>query len=184
MISPKIINFRIEPYVKEASIQIVIDVIVISLLMGAMSILGFPVVGIGGSLIYLVIAMIFHYRVLLCAIIDKRKGDYITKTVRIKGFKHEFSFAGNRGGESFIRSFYPKEEGVDRDIIYVNDEQNEKKKLRTVSSHRRRQKFTVLELCHVEKLRITYLKRSGIIIDVDIDEDINKIKSKNARVDV
>lgn len=179
MVNEKTISFRIEPYVKEATLQAGIDIIIMVLAATVLSVIKFPL-SICISIVtgYFAIALILHYRVVIQAIIDKRKGDYITETVSIKKFIDEYSFAGDSLGHSYIHFFYPKEMQVWKYKIKVISNHGEEKKLRSVMSCRRLIEFAVLDKQQIKHLQVTYLKRSKILIRVDLAEEIDKNTSR------
>ena len=109
-VTDKLVNFRVKPYIQEASLQFIIDTIVIIFVTVVFVIADFPVIAcVFVDLIYMIAVGILHYRVLVQAIIDKNKGDYVTDIISIKQIKEEYSFAGDRLGHSNIHLFYPKE---------------------------------------------------------------------------
>lgn len=183
MVNEKTINFRIEPYIKEAVLQVIVDIIVLSTTIIVLTLADFPTiicvsVGIG----YFVLILLFHYRVPIQAIIDKRKKDCVIETVTIKQFMNEHSFAGDRTGHSNIRFFYPKEMQVDKYKINVQSLSGEKFKLRSVMSFRRSIEFAVLEKQNIEHLKVTYLKRSKILVNVELVQSTNTIISKQKKI--
>ena len=108
-ITDKIVNYRIKPYTQEVTLQIVLDFIVVALVTVVFVIAKIPVIAcVAVDLLYLIIAVIFHYKTLIQAIFDKNKRDFVTEKIRIKQFKEEYSFAGDRLGHSYIRIFYPR----------------------------------------------------------------------------
>ena len=115
MINKKVIDFRIEPYLQEATLQIVIDIVIIALLIVVFAVAKVSL-AICASIVfgYFAIAIALHYRVLIQALVDKHKGDLITETVGIKRFYEEYSFAGDYLGHSYICKFYPKEMQVQK----------------------------------------------------------------------
>ncbi len=180
----KKISFRIEPYVQEAFIQMIIDVIIVALVVVFSVWASFPApVCVGIILVFISAEMIFAYRVLILALLDKLKGDFVTETLEIQKFIPEFSFCGDRLGNSHIRFFYSKELGVSRYKIkaFWN---GEKRKLRAVMSYKRLKNLSSLEDNKIKLLNITYLKRSKIIINVDLAEELDKKMSKKTREEI
>lgn len=177
-IKDKLVSFRIEPYRNEAFLQVAIDLLILIFIplffVGIKAPVIVPIIIFCG---YLTVTLIFHYRVLIQALIDKIKKDYVTETISIKQFGIEFSFAGNRFGNSYIRFFYPKELQVKRYKLKVVNECNEEKKLRAVMSYRRKDKFLVFNENQIEFFRVTYLRSSKIIVGFDLPEGIDKIAS-------
>ncbi len=174
-ISEKIIKYRIEPYIQEATIQIILDILLVAIVTILMIVVKFNLIYILCFAIgYLVIAFIFHYRVVIQAIIDKRKKEYITETVSVKSFVEEFSFIGDRLGHSYINHFYPKDMQVQKKRIKVVNSNGEEKKLRSVMSFKRSFEFVVFDKQQIEYLQVTYLKRSKILIQVELAEQSNK----------
>lgn len=175
MVNKKKVSFRIVPYFQEAILQIILDIFIIVTISIIFTLLKFPIISlIFISVSYFAIVLFFHYRVIILALIDKRKGDYITETVSIKKFVDEFSFAGDRLGNSKIRFFYPKEMQVRKYKLNTISNYNEKKNLRSVMSFRRLVQFMVLDKQQIEYIQVTYLKRSKILIQVDLIEELDK----------
>lgn len=184
-ITDKIINYRIEPYKQEATIQIVLDLIAVAFVTVVFIIGKIPAVFcVFVDLLYLIIALIFHYKTLIQAIIDKNKKDYVTEKISLKQFKEEYSFAGDRLGHSYIRIFYPKEMQVGKYKLKVINDKGEEKKLRAVMSFKRTLEFIVFDKNEIEYLNVTYLRKSKIIICFDLIEDIDKIPSKRKRAEI
>ena len=175
MVKEKTIDFRINPYIQETSVQIVLDVLVlitvfVVLMLAKFSLLVCIAVAIG----YFILALLFHYRVIIQALKDKKKQDYITEIVSVKGFKEEFSFIGDRLGHSYIRFFYPKDMRVCKYKIKVISDNGEEKKLRSVISSKRLLEFMMLDKQQIEILQVTYLKNSKILLHIDlVDEPVN-----------
>ena len=182
-VTEEIIKFRIQPYIQEAALQFIIDVIVVALVTVVFVIADFPVIAcILVDLAYFIVATILHYKVLIQAIIDKNKRDYITEKISIKQFNEEYSFAGDRLGHSYIRVFYPKEMQVGKYKLKIINENGEEKKLRAVMSFKQTLKFIVFNKNQIEYLNVTYLKKSKIIICFDLVENIDKIPSKRKKL--
>ena len=184
-VTDKIVKFRIQPYIQEVSLQFIIDLIVSVLVTVVFVVADFPVVAcVLFDLLYFTVAVIFHYKTLIQAILDKSKRDFVTEKIRIKQFKEEYSFAGDRLGHSYIRIFYPKEMHVGKYKLKVINDKGEEKKLRAVMSFKRALKFIVFDKNEIEYLNITYLRKSKIIICFDLIEDIDKIPSKRKRAEI
>lgn len=184
-ITDKIINYRIEPYKQEATIQIVLDLIAVSFVTVVFIIANIPaVVCVFVDLLYLIIVLNFHYKTLIQAIIDKNKKDYVTEKISLKQFKEEYSFAGDRLGHSNMRFFYPKEMGIGKYKLKVITDKGEEKKLRSVMSFKRTLEFIVFDKNEIEYLNVTYLRKSKIIICFDLIDDIDKIPSKRKRTEI
>lgn len=182
MINEKIISFRIEPYIQEVTLQAVLDILVVAIVLTVMIFAEFPVILCVSVVIgYFAIALVLHYKVIIQAMTDKRKRDYITETVSVKSFINEFSFMGDRFGHSNIRYFYPKDMQVCRYKIKVLDNRGEEKKLRSVMSFRRSLQFAVLDKQQIDHLQVTYLKRSKILIHVEMPDEIDKISSSRKK---
>lgn len=175
MINKKVIDFRIEPYLQEATLQIVIDIVIIALLIVVFAVAKFSL-AICAFIVfgYFVIAIVLHYRLLIQALVDKHKGDLITETVGIKRFYEEYSFAGDYLGHSYICKFYPKEMQVQKYRIKVINAHGEEKNLRAVMSFRRLLDFSILDKQQIKHLQIVYLKRSKIFISCNLVEDVDK----------
>ena len=184
-VTDEIVKFRIQPYIKEVSLQFIIDLIVIVLVTVVFVIAKFPAIAcILVDLLYFTVAVIFHYKTLIQAISDKNKRDYVTEKISIKQFKEEYSFAGDRLGHSYIRFFYPKEMRVGKYKLKVINDKGEEKKLRAVMSLKRTLEFIVFDKNEIEYLNVTYLRKSKIIICFDLIEDIDKIPSKRKRAEI
>lgn len=181
-VTDKIVNKRIEPYTQEATLQFVLDLIVIAFVTVLFVITELPVIAcVLVDLLYLILAVIFHYKTLIQAISDKNKRDYITEKISVKQFNEEYSFAGDRLGHSYIRVFYPKEMQVGKYKLKVINDKGEEMKLRTVMSFKRKLKFIVFDKNEIEYLKVTYLRKSKIIICFNLIEDIDKIPSKRKK---
>ena len=184
-ITDRIVNYRIRPYFQEATLQIILDFIVVILATVVFVVADFPVVAcVLFDLLYFTVAVIFHYKTLIQAILDKSKRDFVTEKIRIKQSKEEYSFAGDRLGHSYIRFFYPKEMHVGKYKLKVINDKGEEKKLRAVMSFKRALKFIVFDKNEIEYLNITYLRKSKIIICFNLIEDIDKIPSKRKRAEI
>ncbi len=184
-VTDEIVKFRIQPYIKEVSLQFIIDLIVIVLVTVVFVIAKFPAIAcILVDLLYFTVAVIFHYKTLIQAISDKNKRDYVTEKISIKQFKEEYSFAGDRLGHSYIRFFYPKEMHVGKYKLKVINDKGEVKKLRAVMSFKRTLRFIDFDKNEIEYLNVTYLRKSKIIICFDLIEDIDKIPSKRKRAEI
>ncbi len=183
--SDKIIKFRIKPYIQEAILQFVIDIIVIALVTVVFIVAKFPIIAfIAVDLVYMIVALILHYRVSIQAITDKNKRDCVTETISIKQFNEERSFAGDRLGCSYLRLFYPKEMQVGKYKLKVINESGEEKKLRAVMSFKQTLNFIVFDKNQIEYLDVTYLKKSKIIVSFDLVGDVDKIASKRKKEEV
>ena len=184
-VTDKIVKFRIQPYKQEVSLQFIIDLIVSVLVTVVFVVADFPVVAcVLFDILYFTVAVIFHYKTLIQAILDKSKRDFVTEKIRIKQFKEEYSFAGDRLGHSYIRIFYPKEMQVGKYKLKVINDKGEEKKLRAVMSFKRTLEFIVFDKNEIEYLNVTYLRKSKIIICFDLIEDIDKIPSKRKRAEI
>lgn len=184
-VTDKIVKFRIQPYIQEVSLHFIIDLIVSVLATVVFVVADFPVVAcVLFDLLYFTVAVIFHYKTLIQAILDKSKRDFVTEKIRIKQFKEEYSFEGDRLGHSHIRIFYPKEMHVGKYKLKVINDKGEEKKLRAVMSFKRTLEFIVFDKNEIEYLNVTYLRKSKIIICFDLIEDIDKIPSKRKRAEI
>lgn len=184
-IPERIIEFRVHPYMQEASVQIMVDTLLIALAFGVMYFAGFSlIVYLALFLIYGTVALTLHYRVAIQAIIDKRKGDYITETVNVVQFNLEFSFAGNSLGESYARLFYPREMDVHRHKIKIICNDGQKKKIRSFMSYRRVLKFIFLDPEQKEQLQVSYLRRSKILLRVELSKELDKKTSRKKRHEI
>ena len=176
------ISFRIKPYIQEATLQVVLDVIIIAIVLTVLIVANFsPLVCISVVIGYLVIVLTFHYKIVIQAIIDNRKKDYITEIIQVKKFSKEYSFSGDRLGHSNIHFFYPKDIQVSKYKIKVICNDGAAKELRSVMSFRRLLKFAVLDKQKIEYLQVTYLKRSKILIHINYAGDVDKIPSKRGK---
>lgn len=184
-ITDKIVNYRIAPYTNEATLQIVLDFIVVTLVTVVFVIAKISVIAcVAVDLLYLIIAVIFHYKTLIQALLDKNKRDFVTEKISVMRFKEEFSFAGDRFGYSYIRIFYPKKMQVGKYKLKVVNDKGEEKKLRAVMSLKRTLEFVVLDKNEIDYLNVTYLRKSKIIICFDLIEDIDKIPSKRKKDEI
>lgn len=182
MVNEKTIRFRMKPYAQEATLQAGIDIFVMVFATSVMLVAKFPlIICISVVTGYFAIALALHYRVLIQAFVDKRKGDFITETVSVKRFAEEHSFAGDSLGHSYIGTFYPKEMQVQRYRITVVNDHGEEKKLRSVMSFRRLLQFAVLDKQQVEYLQIIYLKRSKILLWCNLIEETDRKLSRREK---
>ncbi len=171
-----------EPYAQEATLQAVVDIIIMGIALTILTLADFPFgacVAVVTS--YFILTLALHYRVLFQAFVDKSKRDYITEVVRIERFAEEFSFAGDRLGHSYIRFFYPKDMQVCKYGLTVTDMQGQKKRLRSVLSLKRLLQFTILDKQQIEYLEVTYLKRSKILIQVSLVENMGEKSNRKIR---
>ena len=183
MINDMTIKSKIKPYIEEATIQMLIDILVILFVSVVLIVAKMPsFVCIMIPVCYFAIALFFHYRVAIQAIVDKRKNNYTTEIISIKSIDEEYSFAGDRLGHSYIRYLYPKDMNVWKCKIKVVDKNGEQKKLRAVMSSKQSLKFMVLETEKIEYLQITYLKRSKILLYVDLAEEPVQFTGKRKKV--
>ena len=175
MVSEKIIHYRIEPYFREAALQVVIDIILVICVLGVLVVAKFPlVISVAIVIGCFVIACAHHWRVPIQALIDRRKKDFITEIVSVQQFSPERSLFGDHLGYSYVRKFYPKQMHVDRCRIKVVDDCGKEKKLRSVMSFSRQLEFAVLDRNQVKYLQVIYLKRSKILIWCDLIEGMEK----------
>ena len=180
MIKKKTVSFRIDPYIQEAIVQIVLDILVLIVMSMVLTFADFSIfVSIVADISYFAIALLLHYRVAIQALIDKKKEDYVTETVKIDKFTNEYSFIGDSTGNSYVRFFYPKEMHVGKHRIKIINDKGEKKKLRSVMSFRRIIDFIILKR-DFEYLQVTYLKRSKILLRVDLPDN-TKLSGKRKK---
>lgn len=183
MVNENIVRYRINPYIQEFTFQMILDMLVLAAILVVLIFANFSLlICVAVATGYFVIVLIFHYRVVIQAIIDKRKEAYITEFVIIKSFKDEYSFAGDRFGHSYISFFYPKDMNVCKYKIKVIDNNGEEKKLRTVMSFKRLLEFMVLDKQQIEYLQVTYLKSSRILLHIDLIEEPIHFTSKRKKV--
>ena len=134
--------------------------------------------------VYLLVTIFLHYRAVIQALIDKHKRDIVTETLSIESFKEEYSFAGDRLGHSSVRFFYPKEMHVKRYKCKMSDADGIAKKLITVMSSNRMSKFSVLHRHNIVFFKITYLKRSRIIIGLELTAEADKTLNKREKTEI
>lgn len=182
-VNAEIINLRIKPYIQEAILQMILDVLVITLVLIVLLYAGFPsIVCVVVVVCYCTIAFVLCYRVVIQAIIDKQRKEYTTEIISIEKFTEEFSFAGDRTGHSYVQYFYPKEMRVSKHRIIVIGNDGKKTKLRSVMSLDRLLEFIVLDSQQIDQLQVTYLKRSKILICVDIPKHIDITSRKRKEI--
>ena len=126
---------------------------------------------------YFTLTLLLSY-VTIQALIDKRKKDYVTETLSYKKYDIEKTLKGDHFGYSYIHHFYPKDMNVTRYKFIFIDKDGKKKKLRSVMSYRRLHKFINFNEFNINHLQITYLKRSKIIIHVELAEELDKKMNK------
>lgn len=177
-INEKIIDFRIEPYIEEATMQLMLEIIIVSLVATLMVIAQFPLIYLACfAIVYSVLSLVFNYRVVIQAITDKRKKECVTEIVSVKCFREEYSFVyADSLGHSYLHRKYPKDMNVQKYKIKVIDSNGEEKKLRSVMSFRRMTDFVFFD--DFEYLKVAYLKRSRILINVELVEELDKKTSK------
>ena len=186
MVNKKLVNFRIKPYVQESMLQVVLDIIILLMLLTVSIAANFPltvcIIAITG---YIGISVFLHYRTVIQATIDKIKGDYVSEIVSVNKIKitEEYSFSGDRLGHSYIRCFYSKNMDVQKYKIKTCNNYDEKVTLRSVMSHQRCRNFGILSEKQVEYIRVTYLKRSKILINVDSVEAFDK-KTNRRKINI
>ncbi|MBQ4644540.1 MAG: hypothetical protein IJB72_02135 [Clostridia bacterium] len=183
MVNEITIKSKIKPYIEEATIQMVIDILVVLIVSIVFTLVKMPsLVCIMIPLCYFAIALFFHYKIAIQSLIDKHKENYITEIISIKSIDEEFSFAGDRFGHSYIRHLYPKDMNVWKCKIKVVDKNGEQKKLRAVMSSKQSLNFMVLDTEKIEYIQITYLKRSKILLHVDLVEEPVQFTGKRKKV--
>lgn len=179
MVNNQTIRFRIRPYALEATLELVIEVVCLLLALVTFSYLEAPpLVWVDLVAFCFVFGLFLTYRVFIQANLDNLKKDYITETIQIKKFDVEYSFAGDRLGYSHIRLFYPKDMDVQRYKIIVIDHNGKQKKIRSVMSSYRKHKLFTLFYPRAERLKVTYLRRSKILIYVELAEEIFDCKQE------
>lgn len=183
MVNEKTIHFRIKPYLEEAAVQLIIDIFIMAILSIVLIVVEIPwVICIIIVVSYLIFALNFHYRVVIQALLDKKNENFTTEIVSVKSFVEEYSFAGDRFGHSNIRFFYPTEMHVRKYKINLIDSQGEEKRIRSVMSFRRFIQFAILDRQQIRQLQVTYLKKSKILIQIDLIDEVNNKKiSKRKR---
>lgn len=171
MVNEKTVRFRIQPYIQEAILQLTLDLLIMGLTVTVLILVEMPsYVWAIVVACYLAIASVAHYRVAVLALADKKNADYVTETVKIERFSEEYSFAGDRLGHSNIRFFYPKDIQVRKYKVKATGDGGEERKLRAVMSFRRLLQFSILDNYHTEYIQVTYLKRSRILLWVELTE--------------
>lgn len=179
----EIVRLRIKPYIQEAILQIFLDVLVIVLVSIVLLYAKFSLIMCVTVVVcYCALEFGLYYRVVIQAVIDKQRREYTTEIISIEKFTEEFSLAGNRTGHSYVQYFYPKEMRVSKHRIIVIGNDGKKTKLRSVMSLDRLLKFIVLDSQQIDQLQVTYLKRSKILICVDIPKDIDITSRKRKEI--
>ena len=183
MVIKKLVNLRIKPYIQEDSLQIIWDIVIITIVLLVLCFANFPLmICLAFVLGYSIIVLVFYYRVVIEALIDRKKEDYVTELVEIKKFVDEFSLAEDRFGRSNIRFLYPAEMNIGRYKIHTVTNYGEEKKLRSIMSFRRTVKFMLLEHQKIEYLQVTYLKRSKILIQVNLPQEPDNKMSRKQQI--
>lgn len=126
---------------------------------------------------YIAITLLLNYRVIIKALIDKRNKDYVTEIIKFVKFKEEYSFNGDNTGQIKMHFLYPNS-FISKVKIKVINDHGEEKKLRSVISLKQSIELSILEDHQIEYFKVTYLRNSKIIINIDLVDDINKIASK------
>ena len=183
----RIIKYRIEPYIKENIIQIILDLIVVVFITILFIYIDISVIGVVLiDIAYLIIELFINYRITIQALIDKKNNDIVTETICIeqRRFYKETSFGADRLGNSYIRFFYPKEMQISKYKLKVITDKGEKRSLRGIMSFRRSFRFYVFDDNNIDYLNVTYLRKSKIIICFDLIDDIDKIKSKRKKAEI
>ncbi len=181
----KMIGLRIKPYVQEAILQMVLDVIITTLVLIFLNFVGFHnFISIAIVLAYFIFAFLLHYRIVLLALLDKKAQGICSEIVKIESFINEYSFAGDRFGHSNIRFFYAREMQVNKYKIKIIDSKGEVKKLRSVMSFKRSFKLATLDKYQIEYVMLTYLKKSSILIKVELAKELDKNISRKKREEI
>ena len=182
----RIINYRVGHFLQETGIVIFQDVLIMILIFTGCCWMDIPViVAVVFSLFDIVINLIFYYKVIIQAIIDKDKLEYTTEILAIKEFNAEKTIACDRDRRSYVRFLFPKDMDVNRYKIRVINQSGEEKKLRTITSKRRISRFVDLKWDYqIECLKVTYLKRSKILIGVELVEELDKKTTRKQRNEI
>ena len=127
MVNEKIVRFRIKPYLQEMMLQIVIDILVVALIFVVLTFAHFPFEQcIFVIMLYFVAMLTFHYKVVIQAVIDMRKKDCVTETIKIDKIITDNSFVGSRVG-NHLNLFYSSEMQVQKCKIIAIDDLGKKK---------------------------------------------------------
>ena len=182
MITKKLIKYRTEPYFREAELLIFLDILCIALIVGVSVLIGVPVLlNLSFVMGYIALAFILYHKVTVRALIDRRHGDYITEILHIDQFDYEVHLATDRWGRGYVRYLYP---ALTKYRIKVTDSNGKKKQLRAIMSFGCSIRIFIVQDKIPMSLQVTYLKRSKILICMQVPEgvDIEKyMKKKEAR---
>jgi len=117
---------------------------------------------------------------LILALIDTKRCDYITEIVSIKLFREEL--LGFRVKEFFSLKRTWFDGNIQRYKVEVIDKNGKTKILRTMTSTRRAGSIQLLDHYYqIKDFKVIYLKRSKILITVDLAEELDKNISKKKR---
>ena len=172
---------RVRPYIQEAVLVggfhiIIIVLLLIALAHGGISInWRFAICGI-----YFIALLSTQYRMLILALIDTKRCDYITEIVSIKLFREEL--LGFRVKEFFSLKRTWFDGNIQRYKVEVIDKNGKTKILRAITSTRRAGSIQLLDHYYqIKDFKVIYLKRSKILITVDLAEELDKNISKKKR---
>ena len=129
---------------------------------------------------YIFFELLHFYKIIIQAIIDRRKKDYVTEVVSVHKFNAEYSHSRN----GFGYGIYPKDMSVSKYKINVVDKHGEKKKLRSVMSLKRSLEFISFKRHQIDFLQVTYLKRSKILVYVDLVDELDSKITKKGRKEI
>lgn len=175
------VYFRVRPYIQEAVLVggfhiLIVVLLLIGLAHGDISISWrFAICGI-----YFIALLSTQYRMLILALIDMKRCDYITEIAGIKLFKEELLGVRVKEFFSLKRTWF--DENIQRYKVEVIDKNGKKKILRTITSTKRAGCIQSLDHYYqIKDFKITYLKRSKILIAVDLAEELDKNISKKEK---
>lgn len=120
----------------------------------------------------------WNYKLGVLTIIDITKKDFIIEDVLIQYIAVEPSYSG-RSFKSIVRRFYPAELAVDRFKIIYKDEFGDEGMMRLVMSRNKHINIENLFIQNEIISRITYCKRSKVVIRFEVPiEEMNKLKKR------
>ena len=183
-VSKEDIYFRTEPYLKEAGAHLGFDIFAWILVNGVCIWAQFPVLWILGlNAVYLLIDLLFVYRLIFKILKDRKEMETITETGTVIRFDQDHTGISRGSQENgYVSWFYPEETygWVSKRRLTIIDSAGVKKKIRSFMSFSRQLDFKPVK-DYFGQYQITYLKRSKILIgvsvpDVPIDELPNRIR--------
>jgi hypothetical protein len=171
------IKKAVSPYIKESKVSFIIAIAVLILVFAVcLFALEDKIEALLLSLcivvVFLLIDYLLNYQLGINAFIDAKKMNIITRKVELVDIKRELQFSGRY--ESLISKFYSRDMHISRYLIICKDAEDNICKFRTTMSLERYSNFYKLLKMkgQIDKFNITYLKRSKIIIWMELTGEL------------